>query len=106
MNNIKVEFIYQYLKYLNRWNKSASLVSVIQSIEKNVDEFTDEQINELYSIARFEYVDTVKFNIFGVERCYFGFKEFGDSDILTMEEIYSKITIENREEKINYLINE
>jgi transcription initiation factor IIE alpha subunit len=95
MNNTKVEFVYQYLKYLNRWNKSASLVSVIQSIEKNVDEFTDEQINELYSIAKFEYEDTVH-----------AFKEFGDSDILTMEEIFSKMTIENREEKINYLIND
>ena len=95
MNNTKVEFVYQYLKYLNRLNRSASLVSVIQSIEKNVDEFTDEQINELYSIAKFEYEDTVH-----------SFKEFGDSDILTMEEIYSKMTIENREEKINYLIND
>jgi hypothetical protein len=95
MNNIKVELIYQYLKYLNRWDKSASLVSTIQSIENNSLNLTDEQITRLYFIAALEYGDTVH-----------AFKEFGDVDILTIDEFYSKMIIENREEKINYLINE
>jgi len=95
MNNIKVELIYQYLKYLNRWDKSASLVSTIQSIENNSLNLTDEQITRLYFIAALKYGDTVH-----------AFKEFGDVDILTIDEFYSKMIIENREEKINYLINE
>ena len=54
--NPKLEFIYLYLKYISNWNKSASLISVIQCVENKADEYTDEQIRELYSIALFEYL--------------------------------------------------
>lgn len=90
MNN-KLDFVYRYLRYLAQWNKSASLLSIIQSIE-NHDEFSDDQITEFYHIAQYEYSDTIAL--------------LDNREILSLPEMYSLILVKNRDEKINEILND
>ena len=75
-----------YLKYLSKWNKSASLISIICSIEKG--HFSD--IGEIADISEWEYSDT---------------KELTNDYVLSMEEVMNLIIERNRDKKIENILN-
>ena len=54
------EFVIYYLKYLTKWNKSASLLSVIESYEgrTNHPNHDKELLKTITEIAVFEHTDT------------------------------------------------
>lgn len=90
------EFVLLYLKYLRQWNKSASLSSVIESVERRIDILTQEEINDLVSISVFEYTDTQEM-----------VDKLNNKDILmTLEDFYFRAVTLQREEKINTLLDE
>lgn len=90
------EFVLLYLKYLRQWNKSASLSSVIESVERRLNILTQEEINDLVSIAVFEYTDTQEM-----------IDKLRNKDVLmTLEDFYFRAVTLQREEKINTLLDE
>jgi len=90
------EFVLLYLKYLRQWNKSASLSSVVESVERRLNILTQEEINDLVSIAVFEYTDTKQMK-----------DKLRNKDVLmTLEDFYFRAVTLQREEKINTLLDE
>ncbi len=99
-----LEFVYLYLKYLSKWNKSDSLTSIINHIEKHQDSYTEQQISELYSIAVFEYRDTIYERPQRQNPC--AEISLEKNNILSLEECYSLYLEKNRDEKINEILND
>jgi hypothetical protein len=90
------EFVLLYLKYLRQWNKSASLSSVVESVERRLNILTQEEIDDLVSIAVFEYTDTKEM-----------IDKLRNKDVLmTLEDFYFRAVTLQREEKINTLLDE
>ena len=88
---LKLEFIHLYLKYLNKWNKSASLTSILNSIDNYGYGSTHDELSELYSVAVFEYDDTQRDT---------------KDKILSMMDIYSQILVANRDSKIDEILKD
>jgi hypothetical protein len=90
-----VDFILQYLQYLNRWNKSASLESIIKSVKSEIDGTDGDSKKywnnkqELINIALFEYEDTCTMTT---------------DHIMNMEDIVRQCYADKREEKLKELL--
>lgn len=79
----KTEFILAYFKYLNTWNKSASLESMIYHLS---DGLINYEFSELVSIAQFEYYDT----------------QLMTTDyVMSLEEVMLKLRQADRDKKID-----
>lgn len=90
------EFVLLYLMYLQKWNKSASLSSVVESVERRIDNLSQEEVNDLVNIAVFEHSDTQEM-----------IDKLRNKDVLmTLEDFYCKAVTLQREEKLNTLLNE
>lgn len=85
------DFVIFYLKYLTKWNKSASLLSVIESYENrtNHPKWDKELLKEITNIAIFEHTDT---------------QDMTSDKVLSMEEVLSELTRKNRDKKLNKLL--
>ena len=89
------EFVLLYLMYLQKWNKSASLSSVVESVESRIDNLSQEEVNDLVNIAVFEHSDTQEM-----------IDKLRNKDVLmTLEDFYCKAVTLQREEKIKILLN-
>ncbi len=89
------EFVLLYLMYLQKWNKSASLSSVVESVERRIDNLSQEEINDLVNIAVFEHSDTQEM-----------IDKLRNKDVLmTLEDFYCKAVTLQREEKLEYLLS-
>lgn len=86
----KLEFISIYLKYLLKWNTSASLKSILQEVEIEISQCEDgyysDYIDELIHIVQCEYEDTCKMT---------------KSHIMSMEDM---LTMINRDKTINQIL--
>lgn len=90
---LTLDFVLGYFKYLSKWNKSASLMSIINSFDHYYKNPTDDNMTELEIVADFEWDDTVK-----------NFSN-GD-DILSLNDMYNILITENRDKKINKILDE
>lgn len=89
------EFVLLYLMYLQKWNKSASLSSVVESVERRIDNLSQEEMNDLVNIAVFEHSDTQEM-----------IDKLRNKDVLmTLEDFYCKAVTLQREEKLEYLLS-
>lgn len=93
------DFVIFYLKYLTKWNKSASLLSVIKEMSlkskesyenrTNHPKWDKELLKEITNIAIFEHTDT---------------QDMTSDKVLSMEEVLSELTRKNRDKKLNKLL--
>ena len=92
-----IDFLLSYLEYLNRWNKSASLESIIGSVRNNnhVSDYWKKNRSELINIALFEYQDTCDM----VRNLY-----VPPLVILSMEDVVRQCYADKREEKLKELL--
>lgn len=84
-------FILYYLKYLTRWNKTASLKSVIESYESrtNHPKWDKELLETLTNIAIFEHNDT---------------QSMTSDKVMSMEEVLNELRKKNRDKKIKEIL--
>jgi 16S rRNA G527 N7-methylase RsmG len=82
------EFVINYLKYLTKWNKSASLLSIIDAYEnrKNHERWDKELLNSIINVATFEHTYT---------------QDMTSDKVLSMEEVISELRRRNRDKKLN-----
>ena len=89
------EFVIYYLKYLTKWNKSASLLSVIESYEgrsmilwgrTNHPNHDKELLKTITEIAVFEHTDT---------------QSMTSDKVLSIEEVMAELRRKNRDKKLN-----
>jgi hypothetical protein len=89
-----------YLEYLNRWNKSYSLLSILETL-KNEPSYFDGKQDELIFICRIEYEDTI-------DAFYEEAKRQGILNpkprIMSVDEMISKLITHIRNEKIDQII--
>lgn len=90
---LTLDFILGYFKYLSKWNKSHSLASMIYSFDHYYKVANDKVMLELEIIAEFEMDDTIK-NFANGEK------------VMSMNDMYNLLIIENRDSKLNELLNE
>ena len=85
------EFVIYYLKYLTKWNKSASLLSVIESYEgrTNHPNHDKELLKTITEIAVFEYTDT---------------QDMTSDKVLSIEEVMGELRRKNRDKKLNNIL--
>jgi len=85
------EFVIYYLKYLTKWNKSASLLSVIESYEgrTNHPNHDKELLKTITEIAVFEHTDT---------------QAMTSDKVLSIEEVMGELRRKNRDKKLNNIL--
>jgi len=85
------EFVIYYLKYLTKWNKSASLLSVIESYEgrTNHPNHDKELLKTITEIAVFEHTDT---------------QSMTSDKVLSIEEVMGELRRKNRDKKLNNIL--
>lgn len=76
-----------YLEYLNRWNKSHSIVSVLKTLKEDPSYFKE---NNLLNICRIEYEDTANMI---------------NEPIMSVDDFLSALLIKIRDEKINQIVS-
>lgn len=88
-NNIKSvsEVFIFYLEYLNQWNKSHSLTSIIEGVKLNNGLFNSDQ---LLLVCKIEYEDT---------------QSITSDPILSVDEFLRQLLVKIRNEKINKIIS-
>lgn len=100
----KVEFVLYYLKYLSTWNKSASLLSIIGTLQEEliqvkksapIDGYSPNMqfifdFEELLRVSSFEYNDT---------------QIMTDQKIYSMEEVLDFLKVEKRNRDIDCILN-
>ena len=90
---LTLSFLLEYYKYLNTWNTSASLVSMIVSSSDDLrkkEDPTSEYLGELEKITNFEWLDTGNFT---------------DQNVLSINDFYYLIIKEVRDKKIDEVLN-
>lgn len=93
---LTLSFLLEYFKYLNTWNTSASLVSMIVSISDDIkkeEEPTTKYLEELEKIAEFEWLDTG------------GNFNHNNEKIMSLHDFYYTVMREVRDKKIDSLLN-
>jgi len=85
----RVELISTYLKYLYDLYKRRSLLILIVEIDADLAGY-DDKFSDILDIAQFEYEETVK-------NC--------ENHVMSLEEVLDKLTIENRDKKIDELLD-
>lgn len=85
------EFVLYYLRYLTKWNKTASLQSVIDSYDTrtNHPKWDKELLNTLINVASFEYEDT---------------QGMTSDKVMSMEEVLNELQRKNRDKKLNDIL--
>jgi hypothetical protein len=98
MQLTSTEFIIYYLKYLTKWNKSTSLLSVIESYElqllaaslctprTNHPSHDKDLLKTITEIAVFEHRDT---------------QTMTSDKVLSIEEVMAELRRKNRDKKLN-----
>jgi hypothetical protein len=85
------EFVLYYLRYLTKWNKTASLQSVIDSYDTrtNHPKWDKELLNTLINVATFEYSDT---------------QSMTSDKVMSMEEVLNELQRRDRDKKLNDIL--
>ena len=88
MQLTSAEFIIYYLKYLTKWNKSTSLLSVIESYELRTNHPSHDKdlLKTITEIAVFEHRDT---------------QTMTSDKVLSIEEVMAELRRKNRDKKLN-----
>jgi translation elongation factor EF-1alpha len=87
-NQLTSKFVINYLKYLTKWNKSPSLLSVIDAYENrsNHERWDKELLKSIIDVATFEHIDT---------------QTITNDKVLSMEEVLSELRRRDRDKKLN-----
>ena len=77
-NQLTSKFVINYLMYLTKWNKSPSLLSVIDAYENrsNHERWDKELLKSIIDVATFEHIDT---------------QTMTNDKVLSMEEVLSEL---------------
>lgn len=80
------KFILLYLKYLNKWNKSDCLTSIISCLEEDIDCLN---MNELINISNSEHEDTQRMTT---------------DLVISLENLAQELISDNRDKKIDEIL--
>ncbi len=78
-----------YLEYLNQWDKSHSILSVLKTLKEEPSYFNEKE-EHLLSICRIEYQETV---------------DITNDSIMSVDDFLSELLIKIRNEKINQIVS-